>query len=588
MPPTKASSHSFGPTCTFYRSTHDASSPNPPAAKAQFFYTSLLPIDDPISPVPPPVSGSTKVSKHPTRPFSAYDNAALEEAWLELTKDEPKKEHSSRNDGRDKVVRISEPNDTIPDTAHHDKHVRRHQSKDMSSDVPAAEGVKEVAHGKRSKPKKRTSSKLAKGHVSGEGELNVLSTREQEHSDPAGGSLRRRFTSHFRAKEGSKTSELQIKYYESGSLALKAQLSEPNAYGTSPSETDTTGTPFIRAPSRLDRSRPTTGTDSANENEARQTGGDELSEQTSSEQTSLSRPSSRSSSRPSIHKSKSKSRSRSRSRSCHPPHSWKHHNREATVPVGVSRLHLVRLPAMQMEPIYWSPVHDIAPVVRGTWFYKVSWFPVELEVANRLEEGYLELKPWTETWNDELNCAVEVGAEGEVKITHRLYPEGVLKSAGAGGPSSLSGEQTAETNEVCSDERCAERLHSNQPASHDKHIKTAQPRVNYSNASVIYSDFENAFILRPNQVPSSYYSRRPLASILKGKAVGIPVVRGFDCQAWERLHPPKRSATNARAQEGSKASRSGTADVDNSAKCEECSKREEKPKVTDLVLVIHG
>lgn len=40
------------------------------------------------------------------------------------------------------------------------------------------------------------------------------------------------------------------------------------------------------------------------------------------------------------------------------------------VPVGISRLHLVSLPALQMKPLYWSPVNDIAVVTRATWFYR--------------------------------------------------------------------------------------------------------------------------------------------------------------------------------------------------------------------------
>ena len=42
------------------------------------------------------------------------------------------------------------------------------------------------------------------------------------------------------------------------------------------------------------------------------------------------------------------------------------------VPVGISRLHLVSLPVLQMKPIYWSPVNDIATVLRATWFYRYA------------------------------------------------------------------------------------------------------------------------------------------------------------------------------------------------------------------------
>jgi hypothetical protein len=97
----------------------------------------------------------------------------------------------------------------------------------------------------------------------------------------------------------------------------------------------------------------------------------------------------------------------------------------AKVPVGVSRLHHVVMDteSIRMEPIYWSPVNDIANVVRATWFYKDTMMPVEVDVANMLEAGYLDLQPWTQTWTDELNSAVEVGAVGEMKILHRLWPD---------------------------------------------------------------------------------------------------------------------------------------------------------------------
>lgn len=44
--------------------------------------------------------------------------------------------------------------------------------------------------------------------------------------------------------------------------------------------------------------------------------------------------------------------------------------RVVEVPVGLSRLHEVSLPVLQMKPIYWSPINDIAIVSRSTWFYR--------------------------------------------------------------------------------------------------------------------------------------------------------------------------------------------------------------------------
>jgi hypothetical protein len=43
----------------------------------------------------------------------------------------------------------------------------------------------------------------------------------------------------------------------------------------------------------------------------------------------------------------------------------------------------------RIEPIYWAPFFDIGNIVRATWFYKESMLPVETDVANMLEVGYL-------------------------------------------------------------------------------------------------------------------------------------------------------------------------------------------------------
>lgn len=49
---------------------------------------------------------------------------------------------------------------------------------------------------------------------------------------------------------------------------------------------------------------------------------------------------------------------------------WQIHETSKDVTVGMSRLHMVSIPALQMKPIYWSPVNDVAVVTRGTWFYR--------------------------------------------------------------------------------------------------------------------------------------------------------------------------------------------------------------------------
>ena len=82
--------HTYNSSCllhaesnTFTRRASQASI-DPPPIKAHYFYCSVLPIDDPLSPVPPPPSGTATKQKLPPRPFSVHDNAALEQTWLSL------------------------------------------------------------------------------------------------------------------------------------------------------------------------------------------------------------------------------------------------------------------------------------------------------------------------------------------------------------------------------------------------------------------------------------------------------------------------------------------------------------------------
>jgi hypothetical protein len=69
-----------------YKYVRDAqyTSDPPPALVVRYFYTSPLAIDDPLSPLPPPLSGSSTSYKVPPRPFSVYDNATLDKEWLDI------------------------------------------------------------------------------------------------------------------------------------------------------------------------------------------------------------------------------------------------------------------------------------------------------------------------------------------------------------------------------------------------------------------------------------------------------------------------------------------------------------------------
>jgi hypothetical protein len=58
----------------------------PPTIAVRYFYTSPLAIDDPLSPLPPPPTGASVPKIVPPRPFSGYDNDAIQESWLALRK----------------------------------------------------------------------------------------------------------------------------------------------------------------------------------------------------------------------------------------------------------------------------------------------------------------------------------------------------------------------------------------------------------------------------------------------------------------------------------------------------------------------
>ena len=79
--------HSYGPTCVFCQEQpvllHGRGT-TPPPVLAQFFYTSSLPIDDPLAAVS--ATSNEKLANGSPKPFSPYDNVALERAYRGLPK----------------------------------------------------------------------------------------------------------------------------------------------------------------------------------------------------------------------------------------------------------------------------------------------------------------------------------------------------------------------------------------------------------------------------------------------------------------------------------------------------------------------
>lgn len=214
--------------------------------------------------------------------------------------------------------------------------------------------------------------------------------------------------------------------------------------------------------------------------------------------------------------------------------------------------------------------------------------PVPPDVANQLEAGYKELRPWTETWNDELKCAVEVGPLGEEKVSHRLWPD---KPPGAGWDAPNGPDLGSYVDPFCA-ARCfrgevASQGTLNPPpsaptTSYDSpHVA---PRM-FANYHVIYRDAKLAFLLKPSLKPSGYYGRRPVAKIMKGSTVGVPVVRGFDEASWSEYH---HNVPAMERQPDASQPQPGVRDSGSSQRCSACELGKKDVQVSDLVLVIHG
>ncbi|KAF2463354.1 uncharacterized protein BDR25DRAFT_245874 [Lindgomyces ingoldianus] len=512
------------------------SSEAPPPIPVRYFYTSPLAIDDPLSPLPPPLTGSSSTRRQPPRPFSEYDNEAINDTWLDLRK---------------KIL----------------KHNEEVGEKRRSVDVPGTPTNPAVARLKR----KRGES------ASGEEACRVTQGRDIPSPRPSSRGQYSRSAEVFQDDQPGSSQEV--------ALSTSLRVMEPTDSSTL-LESTTTGTPFIRAPSRGNIAQART---SGSAEGKRRPIPHELDSYKWDEDME-----------PALSGNKDKGPIRTPPKTKQGP--------LARVPVGVSRLHHVVMDAesIRMEPIYWSPVSDIAKVVRGTWFYKDTMMPVEIEVANMLEAGYLDLQPWTQTWTDELNSAVDVGALGEMKILHKLWPDKSMKLESRPTTSSqmnVGMVQNAMPEVVADPEKERQGIVENacdlidistgaggpdNKAAGDADYGHQGRKNLYRKAGVIYATAKEAYLLRPALQPSDYYGRRPLANyIRKERPIGICVTRGFDQGIWDKLHPPKKTPMAMRAREGVSTAQAGAPPFGRQ-KSDPALALSERPQVTDLVLVIHG
>ncbi|PYH43937.1 DDHD family phospholipase [Aspergillus saccharolyticus JOP 1030-1] len=578
--------HTYGPSCFLAADATDPaawlSSETPPTVRPQFFYTSPLPIDDPLTALPAPTGGQGSANaKAPLRPFSVRDDATLEEAWRSLQK--------SRREGL--IARAK---------AQEGRSSKRNSGIIVPGQEPtsSADGKKRVGisvssslddhQGKQSNTTPLSLDDKALKSFRGRFRTEFGSSGpEVEHE----GVRKRSRTLETNSKENLRPNKLQHKAREpvsrddtdpatafKPSSSLRAEDTtldsgeSVSSRGNSSRDASMSGSPFIRAPihkpqsllgrsiessSSRDAANPDSPTDATVHAAAKRSG-----LRTSVDQLSLEESE--------VHSQESEQIADTQ---------WK-------IPVGASRLHLVELPKLKMKPIYWSPLHDISNVVRATWFYKNTMLPVETELANKLEDGYLYLKPWTETWQDELNSCVESGADAELKVVHRLWPkeDPTRPSTAAAAPpdGTPSAAHAVEQPEHSADNPLVfdENRAAGATPMQSESIKP------FLNSSVIYADWREAQILRPSLLPSVSRGRRPLSAIRKGRQIGIPVVRGFSRRLWDRLHPSKPSPVEVRNYLRSTQTRAMS--TSGEPVCYACAIEELRPAPTDLVLVIHG
>ncbi|ORY64257.1 DDHD domain-containing protein, partial [Pseudomassariella vexata] len=608
--------HDYGLKCRLAPVVHPFTTNNSndiPPVKAQYFYMSPIPIDDPLSTSSIAGSADAKSGRGILRPFSQGDNNALEKAWLSLASDYYRRNHIQARRNRSLSPSLAKANaekldQIIHDLAieHKEKHAREGNSQELEEpttdsltdpdallplccpELIADVGVQirtsfcAIARRQqrvldRDRVAQHVMASIRTLHASAS--ASVTDQRVPSSSIPS--THPRADSLVIEAKKGTSNPASRDERSDSPRCQETRVLSQSQLTARSSVNEANTTAPISIRPGIVDdgiSGKPFVkiGTPETTQYGSSPASLPRLSTPTVENQTP-EKPSA--AVKPVLHSTAEMPSTL--------PERGRNPKRRGSidVPVGVSRLHEVTLPALQMKPIYWSPINDLATVLRGTWFYKDTMVPVDTTVANQLEAGYRELKPHSDTWNVELKCAVEVGPLGEEKVTHQLWPKDLAPTAKT---NDIIEEPLISSNPFCAahcfqGEAAAEGTLI--PSKNEDNSPKAPSQRKYEQYHVIYKNATAAFLLKPSLKPSAYHGRRPVAKILKGIIIGIPVVRGFDNEEWMRLHQ-RKAQTPHPTQSRSAASESQEStgrDV-----CAACKYEKERGQVTDLVLVAHG
>ena len=594
--------HTYGPHCRL------AAVPQPhqgawlegiPPSNAQYFYSSLVTIDDPLS----ATTGDAKAPKYPLRPFSEEDNNALEASWLGLSTEQYRANHKAAKSGHSPAAHVAKSNEETVAlvvqslTAHHRlKHARDDASVSDTGATMRATHQSATASISACCDELYTDAALEL--------FKLFCPLAAMHLSVANVDKVVRRVMAAMGKEDTLTPVQPVSVSSSTVvLPVRAHVADGSISGNpflrvgTPSSSLRNSLPIASLP-RYDNVGPSTEPASAS---------DGINGDTVQSQDLHDPPSVAPSSQMSDH-------AIDESNSLLEVEALKSEIQETTdlllglvtsakVAVGVSRLHTVDLPSLQMKPIYWSPVNDISIVQRATWFYQDTMLPVEVAVSNQLELHYRELRPWSETWAVELRCAIDIGPVGEEKISQPLWPKPVRRSSKVKQDSSVSEPG------ISSDPYCAAHCHLGAAAAEG----TLEPRAlpphkgsvaddtgvaaaaaassnAFANYHVAYKNGTAAFLLKPSLKPSAYYSRRPISKIMKGATVGIPIIRGFDRNAWNRIYDKTHKGPSVSVPKQPLPVSAGTGPEEriSGSGCPGCEAKKKGYQVTDLVLVVHG
>jgi hypothetical protein len=381
--PAPAASHTLTPPCRLA----PVPPPQPttadlkdiPPIHAQFFYASPIPIDDPLSAATlvgsssaadaksSPSSSSSASSKLPLRPFSAGDNAALERAWLGLASDRDRRNHAHARRDRSPSPALSRENAeklaalvAVLAAKHREKHDREGQGA-VVGPVAAPE------HGDGGVPVCCA-------------ELVLDASAELRREFCAVTRRRQQVLDQDRVLEGVMAQLARLRVEAEGARPA-SEVGLALALGTSPA---------VQLAGSLQTRSPTPPVDGMPLSSSLPVGGyiparpPGLDDGISGKPFVRVEPSPRSNrssgvATPDDRAAKAGLRGRARGDSRASARGRPAAERledSVEVPVGISRLHMVSLPVLQMKPIYWSPVNDIATVLRATWFYRYDTIPV--------------------------------------------------------------------------------------------------------------------------------------------------------------------------------------------------------------------